>query len=404
MIQKTKVLQISNRFIIGGPSIILTVLHAHLGENFISKLLVGKKEPHEEDAKFLLHAQGVSCEEIPSMNRTVNPISDLKAYYQIKKIIKSFKPQIVHTHAAKPSVLGRLAAHFNNVPVVLHTYHGHVFHNYFGKITTFFVIGLERFLTKFTSKIIAISEQQKEELVNIYKICKADKVVVIPLGLDLSPFYTDQPEKRIGFRKKFDIKDDEIVIAIVGRLVAVKNHTLFISAISEVLINTTKKIRVLIVGDGDERINLIRQLDELKIPFNYHPDDKNNKLVTLTSWLTKMDEVYAGVDIVALSSLNEGTPVALIEAQAACKPIVTTDVGGIRDIILKNETAFCVPSNEVKTFSASLCQLIENDELRLKMGKKGYIHVKNNFDKSIFLNNTRTLYIKLLKEKGIEYI
>ena len=230
MTQKTKVLQISNRFIIGGPSIILTILHAHIGNNFVSRLLVGKKEPHEQDAQFLLEAQGVSCEEIPSMNRSVNPLNDIKAYFEIKKVIKNYKPQIVHTHAAKPSVLGRLAAHYNNVPVIVHTYHGHVFHNYFGKVTTFFVIRFERFLTKFTSKIIAISEQQKDELVNTYKICKADKIVVIPLGVDLSPFYNEQQTKRTLFRQQFKIKENEIVIGIIGRLVAVKNHSLFLNA------------------------------------------------------------------------------------------------------------------------------------------------------------------------------
>lgn len=396
---KIKVLQISNRFIIGGPSIILTILHSQMGIEFVSELLVGKKESHEQDAKFLLEKHGLSYEEVPSMNRKINPINDLKAFFEIKNFIQKYQPDIVHTHAAKPSVLGRLAAYICKVPVIIHTYHGHIFHDYFSKPVTFFIILFERFLAKFSTKIIAISEQQKSELVNIYKICSADKIVVIPLGLDLNPFYENQTGKRIAFRKKFEITDDEIVIGIIGRLVSVKNHALFINAVSEVIKCTSKKIRIMIVGDGEEKNNMMSQLNMLNIPFNYYPENRLPEIVTFTSWITDMDEVYAGLDIVALSSLNEGTPVTLIEGQAACKPIVTTNVGGVKDIVLENTTAFCTPSGNIKSFSNALLQLIENDDLRIRMGNNGYEHVKANFDKSRLIGDIENLYKTLLKEK-----
>ncbi|GBL35710.1 D-inositol 3-phosphate glycosyltransferase [Filimonas sp.] len=398
-----RVIRIFNRLILGGPAFNVTYLTKFLEPDFETKLLIGTKDDHEQDADFLTAQYGITPVEIPNMKRAINWTDDRAAYLQIKKIIQEYKPHIVHTHAAKPGAIGRLAASACNVPVILHTFHGHVFHSYFGKMKTNFFIQAERYLAKKTDRIIAISEQQKEELTTQFNICAPEKMVVVPLGLDLEKFYTGQESKRTRFRKQFQIHDDEIAIGIIGRIVPIKNHALFIDAVKYLLERTQQKIRIIIVGDGDQRESLFEQLKTYHIPYNYFPEDPQPKTVTFTSWLTGMDDVFAGIDIVALSSLNEGTPVSLIEAQAANKPIVTTDVGGVRDVVLDNETAFITPSGDAAAFADALLRLTEDASLRIYMGEKGCHLVKDKFDKSRLVNDMRHLYYELLKEKNVTF-
>jgi glycosyltransferase involved in cell wall biosynthesis len=328
---------------------------------------------------------------------------DTRAFREIKKIIEEYRPHIVHTHAAKPGAIGRLAASVCKVPVIVHTYHGHVFHSYFGKAKTQFFIQAERYLASKTDRIIAISDQQKTELVDTFRICKPEKMTVIPLGLDLRKFYEDQEQKRIRFRKKLGISDDELAIGIVGRVVPIKNHKLFIDAIQEVLSKTSRKLRFVVVGDGDMRESLFSLLDQYLITYNYLPEQTQPAQVTFTSWLTEMDEVYAGLEIVALTSLNEGTPVSLIEAQAANKPIVSTRVGGVEDVVIENKTALLCPSEQVSPFSDALLRLTENDHLRHQMGQFGNQHVKDRFDKDRLVSDVRSLYHQLLAEKNVPH-
>jgi glycosyltransferase involved in cell wall biosynthesis len=396
-----RILRILNRTNLGGPVYNATFLSAFLDKSFETLLVSGVPTSDELEYNEFISKYAINYKQINHLEREISPVNDLKAFLEIKKIIQEFKPHIVHTHAAKAGLIGRLAAFYCRVPIILHTFHGHVFHNYFGKLKTQFYIILERFLAKLSTGIITISEIQKKELCSIYKITSIDKAHIIPLGLDLEPFYQNRDIKRQGFREKFNVADDEIAIGIVGRLVPIKNFGLFVDAIAQVLQSTTKKIKVLIIGDGEERNNIETQLKQLHIPYNYYPENKTTEKVTLTSWLTNMDEVFAGLDIVCLTSLNEGTPVSLIEAQASCKPIVTTNVGGIKDIVIENETAFITPTNEVTPFVNALMKLIENDTLRIEMGKEGYNFVKNKFDKMRLVHDMSSLYKKLLSLKGI---
>lgn len=398
-----RILRIFNRLILGGPAFHVTYLTKFLEPDFETKLLIGTKEPHEQDADFLMQQYGLKPVEIPSMKRAINWKNDYAAYKQIKEIIREYKPHIVHTHAAKPGAIGRLAASNCKVPVILHTFHGHVFHSYFGKMKSSFYVQAERYLAQKTDRIIAISEQQKEELSKEFKICAADKMSVIPLGLDLDKFYTGQEEKRQAFRSRCQVADDEILIGIIGRIVPVKNHAMFLEAVQKVLQQSTKKIRVVVVGDGDLREELFAQLRSYGIPFNYMPEDPQPKTIIFTSWLTAMDEVFAGVDIVALSSLNEGTPVSLIEAQAADKPIVTTNVGGVSDVVLENETALITPKGDAKAFADALLSLTEQEDRRKAMGLHGMHYVREKFDKARLVSDIRTLYYDLLSQKNVRY-
>ncbi len=382
-----KVLRIINRFNIGGPTYNAAYLSKYLPEEFETLLVGGQIDASEDSSDFILNKLDLNPIIIPEMRREIGFNDDRKAYKKIKDIIAEFQPDIVHTHASKAGAIGRLAAYKMKVPLIYHTFHGHVFHSYFGKTKTTAYKNIERYLAKKSTHIIAISEIQKKELALDHKICKPEKIKIIPLGFDLERFRTDKEVKRKAFRDKWNIKDDELAIGIIGRLVPIKNHKFFFDVAKKVNESTAMKVKFFVVGDGELR-------DELK---NYV-----NKLalsnVVFTSWITDIDVVNAGLDIICLTSLNEGTPVSLIEAQASGKPIVTTDVGGVKNIVNIGRSAFCVTKNDKEGFANNLLTLIESQSLREQFATQG-AHVFETFHYQRLANDISNLYLDGLSQK-----
>ena len=385
-----KVLRIINRFNIGGPTYNATFLSRFLDDEYETLLIGGLPEKEEADSLHILEEYGLSPMLISEMQRVPSFKSDKAAYKKIKQIIEEFKPDIVHTHAAKAGALGRKAAKACGVPVIVHTFHGHVFHSYFGKVKTNIFKFIERRLAKKSDGIIAISDMQKKELSQIHKICPADKIKVIPLGFDLDKFQ-EETSKRDVVREKYNVKEEEIAIAIIGRLAPIKNHGLFLSIIEDVLSKTSKKIKVFIVGDGEERTNIEEKVTELNTQFDCE--------ILMTSWIKNIWEFNAGIDIICLTSNNEGTPVSFIEAQAGNLAVVSTDVGGVRDIVKEGETGYIVPKNNVTLFSEKLLFLIENDEERVRLSKNGWGFVRDKFHYKTLVNNVNEYYKFLLEKK-----
>ncbi len=313
--------------------------------------------------------------------------------------IKQFKPDIVHTHAAKAGALGRLAAYHEKVPGIVHTFHGHIFHSYFNPIKSKIFLWIEKYLAKKSSAIIAISERQKNELADHYKLCNPSKIKIIPLGFDLSRFRENIESKRIDFRKKFFLEDDEIAVGIIGRLVPVKNHTLFINSAARILGNTTKRVRFFIIGDGESRTALIKEASMLGIDHSYYPEVKKKSDLIFTSWIKDVDVCVSGLDIVALCSFNEGTPVSLIEAQAGNKPIISTNVGGIENVVKDGETALLVNNNDFNDFHKTLLKIIEDDELRTRLGKNSWEFVKEKFHFTRLIREMSDLYLSILQKQ-----
>ncbi|MFT6716490.1 MAG: glycosyltransferase involved in cell wall biosynthesis [Saprospiraceae bacterium] len=393
-----KVLRIINRFNLGGPTYNAAYLSKYLPEEFETLLVGGEIDESEAGSHYILDELGLKPIVIPEMRRAINIIDDVKAYNKIKEIILEFKPDIVHTHASKAGTLGRLAAASCGVPVILHTFHGHVFHSYFNKLKTSIFKKIERSLSKKSTCIIAISDKQKEELGIEHNIAAIDKIKVIPLGFNLSKFQDNIQEKRKRFRSDYNVAEDEIAIGIIGRLVPVKNHNFFLDAIKTVSGKTTKKIKVFIVGDGEDKRGLLDKAGQLDIPFCVSGFTENTKLLSFTSWIKEIDYVNAGLDIVALSSLNEGTPVSLIEAQAANNPIISTNVGGIENIVIEGETALLSEVGDVQTYAKNLLCLLEDDELRVRMAKKGWEHVREKFSTERLAKDVAKLYRELLRK------
>src|SRR5690554_1429750 len=395
-----RVLRIINRFNIGGPTYNAAILTKHLNKKYETKLIGGVHQASENSSNYILENLGVEGELVHSMKRELKPIGDRAAYKEIKKIIKSYQPDIIHTHASKAGAIGRTAGIQYGKAKMVHTFHGHVFHSYFGRFKSNAYKTIERGLAKKTDKIIAISDLQKDELVNKYNICSAEKAVVIPLGFDLEQFYTDSESKRILFRTKYDLDDDEIAIGIIGRLTAIKNHELFLNAFESAQKNSSKKICAFIIGDGEDKEKLIEHCKLLNLSYttnSYQEQQTTPKAdVHFTSWIKFMDIAYAGLDIVALSSNNEGTPVSLIEAQASSKPIVSTEVGGIADIVKRDETALLSAAEDLEAFSTNLLKLINNSALRSSLSQNSKDFVAEQFHYKRLVNDIKILYDTIL--------
>lgn len=395
-----RVLRILNRLIVGGPSKNAVFLSRYMSPEFETLLVTGDKDDHEQDADELATHHGITPLCVTEMKRAISFNDDWKAYQKLKKIIREFKPDIVHTHAAKSGALGRLAARNCQVPVIVHTFHGHVFHSYFNPLKTNFFIRAERYLARFTDGIVAISEKQRHELVDEFKIAPANKFHIIPLGLDLDPFVVDQDLKRRKFRDEFQLAEDTVAIGIIGRLVPIKNHGLFIKALKKVLTRSNKPVKAFIIGDGESREPIMSMAREAGIPFAA-PGEKNpGAPLVFTSWRMDVDVVCAGLDIICLTSLNEGTPVSLIEAQAAGRPIVSTRVGGIADVVLEGKTALLADLGNEDAFSDQLVEMVDSEQKRQTMSDAGRDFVLNKYGYKRLVKDMEKLYGELLSKKS----
>lgn len=379
-LEMPKVLRIINRFNIGGPTYNAAYLSKYLAPDYETLLVGGAKDESEDSSEFILDSLGLKPIIIPEMKREVNFKQDRIAYQKIKELIGDFKPDIVHTHASKAGAIGRMAAFKMKVPQIYHTFHGHVFHSYFGNTKTKVYKNVERYLAKKSTNIIAISDIQKRELSLEHKICAPDKIKIVPLGFDLNRFRENQEDKRISFRSEWGIADDEVAVGIVGRLVPIKNHQFFLDVAKKINETTNVKVKYIIVGDGELRTDLEEYVKVQKI-----------ENVIFTSWQKSVDIVNAGLDIICLTSKNEGTPVSLIEAQASSRPIVSTNVGGIENVVIKNETAFLSDVGDLNTYVLNLKKLIEDPELRRSMSLNGG-HVFTNFHYTRLIKDVKEIY------------
>jgi glycosyltransferase involved in cell wall biosynthesis len=386
-----RILRIINRFNIGGPTYNVAYLSKFLADNYETLLIGGEPDEGEVDSLHVLTDLGLKPRIIPELKRKPNIKEDIRAFLAIRRIIKEFKPDIVHTHAAKAGAIGRLAAISCRVPIVVHTFHGHVFKGYFSPVKTKIYILIERWLAKHSTGIVAISNEQKKDLVEVYKIVKPDKVRIVPLGFDLDQFQKNKEINRKIIREKYELHEDQIALAIVGRLAPIKNHSMFFEALRIVQANTSAKIKVFIVGDGLEREKL--EAISRTIPQNHRFS------IIFTSWIKEIALFNPGMDIFCLTSLNEGTPVSLIEAQAANIPVLSTDVGGVCDVVIANETGFLVPSGDTKEFAKKLLVLIENKNIREKMSQNSGTYVEENYDYRILVSNMKRYYEDLHKKK-----
>jgi glycosyltransferase involved in cell wall biosynthesis len=406
-----RILRIIARLNVGGPAIQAISLTSELSsDNYQSMLVCGNVSSYEGDMAYLAAERGVQPLAVPELGREISMVNDWKAFLALRKIIKRFKPHIIHTHTAKAGTLGRLAALSVNLSFraktrirVVHTFHGHIFHSYFNLLKTFIFIQIERLLAKFTDRIVAISELQKKDICDRFRVAKRDKVSVIQLGFDLSGFNDCEKYRKIVRQKylAYELKETFLVGAI-GRLTLVKNHSLLLNALK--CINDQGKgdsFKFLIVGDGELRTDLINEALDLGVR------DK----VIFVGWQRDIPPIYGALDAVVITSKNEGTPVTLIEAMASGKPIVATDVGGVRDLLggSKREThgafevarnGILVPPGDAKTFADALLFIQENREICARMVSNSKDFAVEQYSIKRLLDDIKSLYDDLMETES----
>ena len=396
-----RILRTIARLNIGGPAIqAITLTKAFSQWPYESLLVCGRVGPQEGDMSYLADEQGVQLESLPQLGRELSATADLRSFLAMRKIIKRFRPHIIHTHTAKAGTLGRLAALSFNLfrsrskrIRVFHTFHGHVFHSYFGSLKVFVFVQIERFLARFTDSIIVISPSQRNDICQRFRIADSKRVKIIPLGFDLSGF--GKPEVEDGDSHDRKPPTARVLrVGIVGRLTHVKNHRMLLEAAK--YLKEAGKIGLFtffIVGDGELRGELLRYATELEVQDS----------VVFTGWQKDMPALYHELDIVVLTSLNEGTPVSLIEAMAAARPVVSTAVGGVPDLlgeIQATGSAGCgltangilIPSEDARMLARALIFLAENDELRQKMGVQAQESVVARYSLERLVKDIETLY------------
>lgn len=385
--KKIKVLRIIARLNIGGPAIHTVLLTAGLDKDRFESLLVcGAVSPGEGDMAYYARERGVRLVYVPQLRRELNPLNDLIAFVKICRIIRAEKPDIIHTHTAKAGTLGRVAGLCNDIKVV-HTFHGHVFEGYFNPFFTKIFILIEKVLAYFTSKIITVSEEVKKELVGL-GIAKAQKIAVIPLGFELERFLGGPGNDRGG-------------VGIVGRLVPVKNHRLFLEAAARIIKEKPQlKARFKIIGDGELRGDLEEYSRELKI----------GPWVEFTGWQRDLAAVYADLDVVCLTSLNEGTPVSLIEAMACARVVVATEVGGVPDLlgeVVEERDGFSVRERGISSkpkdaqgFAWAVAFILDNPGAGKSLALAAREYVKTVFSKERLVRDMENLYLEVKNSCG----
>jgi glycosyltransferase involved in cell wall biosynthesis len=385
-----KIINLLSRMNIGGPSVHTVLLTKYLdNEKYQSILVSGTLSEGEGDMSYLVEQYHIEHRSIKTLQRKISVIDDLKAVLELYRLFKKEKPQIVHTNLAKAGMVGRLAAWLAGVPVILHTYHGHVFSGYFSATKTSLYIFIEKFIALISTKIVVVSEMIKKDICSVYKITKEKNISVIPLGFELDNM-ASLDKYRGSFRKQFSIPEDSLVIGIVGRITGIKNHQLFVD-VANILLQFNNKIHFLIVGDGELREEIEKAVYDLGISENLH----------FTGWITATAKMYADLDIMLLTSKNEGTPVTVIEAMYYKIPVVSSNVGGLSDLIEDGKTGFLVNSLIAEDYIQVIVKLLESLQVRDKIGFTAHKFITDQFNVNRLITDMTELYTELLNKKGI---
>jgi glycosyltransferase involved in cell wall biosynthesis len=394
---KPSVVIILNRLVIGGQAVDTISLAYYLQQDFDIVILYGEKEDDEVESSFLLQQYpGLKIIKIKSLRRTINPFTDLFAFYAVFQQIKKHKAQVVHTHGSKSGLLGRVAAWLLTTPVIIHTFHGHLFHSYFNSIGNKLIKWVERRLASISTNIIALSVEQEKELTEKFAIVSHEKISIIPLGVDQQVLLSNAENNRQQFRNSFHLADDAVAVGSVGRIVPIKNQLLFLEVAKSILASANGNVYFFVVGDGESKKQMINYLVANQLPFNDVGETDINKRIAFTSWMEDMTTVYHGLDIIMLTSLNEGTPLSIIEAQFCGKPVVASNTGGVKDTFLPNGSGFLIDGYNPADYVSALNKLITNEQLRKEMGHAAISFATNTFAKKHEVAAIKNLYLQQL--------
>jgi len=388
-----KVLRVIARLNVGGPALHVAYLTAGLAERgYDTTLVAGTIARGEESMAFVADAHNVHIETLSELHREISPIRDLRAILRLARLIRRERPAILHTHTAKAGAVGRIAALLAGdarPPIVVHTFHGHVLRGYFGRTMTFGFRTLERWLARTTTSLVAVSPEVRDDLVAL-RVAPASKFTVVRLGIDLAHRIASDGAQRRETRRQMGLRDDAFVVGWVGRMTAVKNTDSLVRAL-QALVDLGVDARLLLVGDGPDRDHLERYAHELGVM----------KRCLFLGYQEDVARFYDAIDALVLPSVNEGTPVSVIEALAAERPAVATRVGGTPDIIRDGIDGFLVDPADPGELAERLAELARDATRRAAMGAAGRARVLERYAVSRLIDDIDRLYRELLAERGV---
>jgi glycosyltransferase involved in cell wall biosynthesis len=380
-----RVVRLIARLNVGGPA--LHVMHLSAGLKRYPTLLVsGHVADGEGDLWPEVELRGVELHRLKELGRRVRPWQDLVALVKLVRLFRAERPAVVHTHTAKAGTLGRIAAVLAGVPVRVHTFHGHVFRGYFSPRMSRLVVFVERLLARLTTCVVVISESQRRELVEEFRICPPERIQVVPLGLELERFAPALLDPLRGSLRAELNAAQRPIVTIVGRLVPIKNHELFLEMARE-LKAAGEDCMFCVVGGGTEE----ERLRALAASWGL------SEQVRFLGWRNDLEAIYADSDVVVLTSHNEGTPVCLIEALAAGRAVVATDVGGVRDVLGGGRLGTLTPPGDVQALVAGVRRLLASSEMRRSFEAAGPAEIPARFSIQRLRADVEHLYDSLLE-------
>ncbi|HVA31702.1 MAG TPA: glycosyltransferase [Gaiellaceae bacterium] len=388
-----KVLRVIARLNVGGPALHVAYLTAGLApRGYDTTLVAGTIARGEESMAFVADAHNVHVETLGDLHREISPVRDLRAIVQLAQLIRNERPTILHTHTAKAGAVGRIAALLARgarPPIVVHTFHGHVLRGYFGRVQTFGFRRLERWLARTSTALVAVSPEVRDDLVAL-GVAPASKFTVVRLGIDLPRRVENDDVQRREARRQMGLRDEAFVVGWVGRMTAVKRTELVVRALQDLVARNVDAF-VVLVGDGPDRNQLERYAHELGVI----------KRCLFLGYQEDVARFYDAIDVLVLPSINEGTPVSVIEALAARRPAVATRVGGVPDVVRDGIDGFLVDADDRDALATRLAELAADPELRARMGEAGHARVIERYAVARLVDDVDKLYRSLLAERGL---
>lgn len=419
-----KIVRVIARLNVGGPARHVAWLTAGLRlRGFETTLVCGTVPPGEDDMSDFARALGIEPVCIPEMSREISP-RDLVSIWKLYRLLCRERPDIVHTHTAKAGTVGRIAGLFYRylTPAALvgrprsckfvHTYHGHIFHGYYGPARTRLFLAIEKALARLaTDRLVVISPQQRREIHERFGVGRAEQFAIVPLGLDLAPFdgwEKRRPAARAAMLDLFGAPSDALLIGIVGRLTEIKNHALFLRAAACYRAacdpEMRRRTRFIVIGDGHLRATLEAEARRLGL----------GAVVHFAGTRRDPENFYAALDLVALTSRNEGTPLTIIEALACERPVVATAVGGVGDLLggaedlqlCREAYKICergvlVRPDDAEGFSRALARTISDETLRRELGRRGRLFVERQHSLERLFDDVARLYRDLARARPL---
>lgn len=377
------VVRIIDRLNVGGPAIHAVLTTKGLDPTrFRTVLITGNIEPDEGDMGYLLEKYGIdSVVSVPALGRELRPLRDLAAAWQVFQVLRRERPDVVHTHKAKAGVIGRLAALASGTPVRVHTFHGHVLSGYFGPLKSRLFATVERLLAGTTSRLVTPSSRLADDLAATYKVAPRERFQVVPLGFDLEPF--EECEVHRGrLRAELAVAGDVKLVAIIGRMVPVKDHATFVAA-AALLAARRPEVHFVFVGGGSLE-------QAIRADVRRHGLEARSHFL---GWRDDLPVIYADLDVAALSSVNEGTPVSIIEAIASGVPVVATHVGGVPDVLRNGARGSLVPPRDPKAMAEAIEQALSPQAKAHAMSMRAQV---NEYRADRLCRDLARMYLDLL--------